>query len=870
MKRLAFGLICLASLFALGADRGIPTAVAPRFPSDLDPAFGSLPLTFIPNRGQVDGPAEFYARTAAYTLWLTKGSLVFDSRSPLPTVLSPVIARETTRLTFLDADPNPEIVAQDPAAGIVSYILGGDPDAWTTGLPTSRAVLYRGLYKNIDLKLYGREQTVEYDWVVAPGGRVADIRFRIDGASGAAIDADGNLVVRAWHGVWTQRRPVAYQKIDGRRTEVRVDFRRAGDGAFGFEAAPYNASLPLLIDPVISLKFSTLLGGGKDETGRDVAVASTGNVFVVGETNSLDFPVKFGYSRALAGSQDIFVTKFTVTGKDLVYSTYIGGKGADRANGIALKGMNAFVTGSTTSSDFPVKNGFNETYKGSGDAFVLKLHAAGDELMYSTFLGGGSADVGRDIAVDDQGAAYVTGVTDSSDFPLMGEVDAKRAGHEAFVAKLTPAGRDLVYSTFLGGAGSDEGNGIALNRLGSAYVVGTTSSRDFPVFKAFDSSYNANGDVFVAGLAASGRSLLFATYLGGSKRELGNGIAVDGAGALYLTGQTESSNFPLKNPYDNAVAGKDAFVAKLAANGQKLIYSTFLGGGRTDAGQAIAVQTDGTAQVAGSTLSNDFPSYGGLGNAYGGEQDAFLTKLTARGDAVLYSAFLGGKNQDAAFGVAAAAGKTTYVTGVTSSADFPLKLAYDADLNGGSDAFVVKFADTDMKISYVRLYYGGLPAPSEVDVVGEGFGDRQGNRLLTCDGVIVPVGKTLVWSSNIVTLAASGWIDNPIYWDHTYRFAIVEEGTQLSNTRYEKYPIHIDIANPPSGNTTALISIYGYGFGATQGTKVLKLGSYTWSIVSWSNAHIQARVPAAPAGTYNIYVQRGSEVISETEPFTHL
>ena len=847
---------CLLTPFSPGENAGAAATTA------LDPDFGTLPLAFIPNRGQVDEAARFYARTAGFTLWLTRTALVFDSLES-----GPAPSREVTRLEFLGAAPAPALIPQDPAPGVANFLRGVDPERWTTGLPTSRAVLYRGVYKNIDLKVYGRSGAVEYDWIVKPGGRLEDIRFRIEGAGRTAIDADGNLVVSALHGDWTQRRPDAFQVGGGKRPEVRVDFRSLGDGAFGFSAAPYDASLPLMIDPVIALKFSTFLGGAKDDAGRAVAVSASGNVFVAGETNSLEFPVKLGFSNAPAGAVDAFVTKLAVTGKDIVFSTYIGGQGTDRALGIALKGQNAYVVGSTNSSDFPVKNAYDSTYGGRQDAFVLKLHAAGDALEYATFLGGRGADAGRAIAVDAQGSAYVAGDTNSSDFPLLGEIDGKQAGQEAFVTKLTPSGGALVYSTFLGGAGQDGAEGIALGGQGTAFVAGSTASKDFPTLKPLDGTHNGNSDAFVAGIAPSGRSLLFSTFLGGAAGDWGHGIAADAAGSVYVTGQTDSSNFPTKNAYDRKKAGKDAFVAKLSGNGRTLAYATFLGGGRADSGQAIAVQSDGTASVTGLTLSRDFPSYGGLGNSYGGSQDAFLTKLSAKGDEVLYSAYLGGKDADAAFGVAAGTGDVTYLTGATSSVNFPLKLSYDATWNGGQDAFVAKFADVDMQITGVRIRYLGMP--DEVDVYGYNFGDHQGSRRLYCDGVEVPLSKTLWWGDRTISLWTSGWLYYADYWDHYYTFVIKEGAAAVSNTRTQNFLVHIDSVSPNPASSGTLLDIYGWTFNPTQGSDLLKMGSYTMTIYSWSNTYIRAYVPTAPAGAYNIYIQRGSDVISDTYAFTH-
>ena len=865
MKKILLSLSLVALVFALGIGQG-NKAAAPAL--GIDPDFGSLPLTFIPNRGQVAAPALFYARTPSYTVWLTQAAMVFDSREKTETPSARPASREVTRLEFLGANPKPVLTAQEPSPGVVNFFLGNDPTGWKTGVETSRAVLYQALYKNIDLKVYGSNRTVEYDWIVNPGGNIREVRFQIKGAARPAIDKDGHLSFKARHGEWIHRRPVAYQVIDGKRTEVRAEFRAVADDTFGLAVSSYDKSRPLMIDPVIVPQFSTFLGGSKDDTGCDLEASANGNVYVAGYTESSDFPVNVGYSLDLAGSLDIFVTKFAVSGKDLIYSTYIGGKGKDIALGIALNGGRAYLTGYTTSSDFPVKNAYDGKIGGTWDAFVIRLGAGGTDLEYSTFLGGKTMDEGTDIAVDAQGSAYVTGDTNSSDFPLLTPLDSTRAGQEAFVAKLAPNGRSLAYSTFLGGGGDDWGYGIALNGQGAAFVTGYTTSSNFPVKNAYDKSYNGKGDAFVARISQTGKSLTYSTYLGGASQDVGSGIALSGAGAAFVTGQTASSNFPIKSAYDKTLGGKDAFVTKLAADGKSLGYSTFLGGAKEDGGAGIAVSTDGTASLTGYTMSSDFPCHAGTDITFNGGQDAFLTKLASTGAKIVYSTYLGGNKNESGLALALDGNKNTYLTGYTASSNFPLKAAYDASQNGLNDAFIAKFTDADMTITNVRIRYLGMP--DEVDVYGSNFGEHQGVKKLLCDGVPVPLDKTLWWSNGTLSFWTSGWLYPAIYWDHFYTFAIEENGAIISNTHSQRFLIHIDQVTPNSGATNAVIDVYGWTFGTTQGSNVLMMGSNTCTILSWGNTHIQARVPAAAAGSYYLYIQRGADTISDQYAFTHL
>ena len=872
MKKAILSLLLIALAFVIGDGQGNKTA-APAL--GLDPDFGSLPLTFIPNRGQVEAPALFYARTPAYTVWLTQAAMVFDSRERTGTPSAQPASREVTRLEFLGANPKPVLIAQEPSPGVASFFLGNDPARWKTGVETSRAVLYQSLYKNIDLKVYGSSRTVEYDWIVNPGGNVRDVRFQIKGAARPAIDKDGNLVFKARHGEWTHRRPVAYQVVDGKRTEVRAGFRAVADNAFGLAVSSYDKSRPLMIDPVIVPQFSTFLGGSKNDTGCDLAVSANGNVYVAGYTDSSDFPGTVGYSLDLAGSVDIFVTKFAVSGKDLIYSTYIGGKGNDIAYGIALNGGRAYITGYTTSSDFPVSNAYDDKIGGTRDAFVIKLGSSGTDLEYSTFLGGKTTDEGMDIAVDGQGSAYVTGDTNSSDFPLVTPLDATQAGQEAFVTKLSPDGKSLVYSTFLGGGGEDYGYGIALNGQGAAFVTGSTISSNFPVKNAYDKTYNGKGDAFVTRLSQTGKSLTYSTYLGGSSSDVGNGIAVGGSGAAYVTGQTASSNFPIKSAYDKTLGGKDAFVTKLSADGKSLGYSTFLGGAKEDAGAGIAVSADGTASVTGYTMSSDFPCLAGTDITYNGGQDAFLTKLASTGAKIVYSTYLGGIKNESGLALALDGKKNTYLTGFTASANFPLKAAYDASQNGLKDAFVAKFSDGDMTITSAWLAYWGME-PQQVVIEGLNFGDRQRGKKILLDGVPVPLNDeireyTLFWCNHRIILWTFTLLSPPLYWDHFYTFAIQEGDTIISNTLSQRFLIHLSGVFPPQGATGDLIDIYGFDFGDTQGSNVLLMSRCPITdIIGWSNDHIQARVPAVSAATYYIMIQRGADIISDSTRFQHL
>jgi hypothetical protein len=420
-----------------------------------------------------------------------------------------------------------------------------------------------------------------------------------------------------------------------------------------------------------------------------------------------------------------------------VYSTYLGGSGGDEGFGIAVDAeSNAYVTGSTTSADFPTVNPLQPELGGplSSDAFVAKLAPDGSSLVYSTYLGGSRLDIGVGIAVDAEGSAYLTGQTFSLDFPTANALQpichCGLFTSDAFVTKLSPDGSALVYSTFLGGSGLDGGSGIAVAADGSAYVTGGTFSRDFPTGNALQPDFGGTSDAFIAKFAPDGSALLYSTYLGGSLDESGTGIAVDADGNAYVTGWTGSVDFPTANPLQPSYGGGpfDAFVAKLTSDGSALVYSTYLGGSDDDLSAGIAIDAEGNAYVAGHTSSRDFPTANALQPVYGGgSSDGFVAKLAPDGSALVYSTYLGGSGRDVGGPVAVDSEGNAYVTGQTNSANFPTANALQPDYGGGLfDAFVAKLTADGSALAY-STYLGGSDFDRGLDIAV----DEEGNAYVT-------------------------------------------------------------------------------------------------------------------------------------------
>ncbi|HEX7333207.1 MAG TPA: SBBP repeat-containing protein [Pyrinomonadaceae bacterium] len=683
----------------------------------LNELYSQLPLSFEANVGQTHPQVDFISRGSGYTLFLTPSEalLALRAASPSPTTRNGLNDHESAaatvmRMKFVGSETRPRVAGREELPGKINYFRGNDLRQWRTGISTYAKVAYQNLYPGVDLVYYGNQQQLEYDFIVSPGADPDIIAVSFEGADQLTVDAEGELVLHAAGGEIRQRKPFIYQDVDGVRREIAGSYKLKDSNTVGFQLAEYDATRPLVIDPV--LVYSTFLGGARNDQGRDIAVDASGNAYVTGFVDSFDFPTTVGAFDTNFDSQDVFVTKLNPSGSALVYSTFLGGNSNDFGLGIAVDASgSAYVTGDTFSFNFPTTMGaFDTTHNGSFDAFVTKLNPSGSALVYSTFVGGSSLDEATDIALDASGSAYITGQTFSSDYPTTaGAADTTFNGTiDVFVTRLNPSGSaPLVYSTFVGGNSSDAGLGIALDSSGNAYVTGFTFSTNFPTtVGAFDVTHGGffNGfvraDAFVTKLNLSGSTLVYSTFLGGTDSESGLGIAVDTSGSAYVTGDTSSFDFPTTvGAFDTTYNGEgDVFVTKLnPSGGAPLVYSTFLGGSDNDTGRGIALDTSGTAYLTGRTRSFDFPTtVDAFDTTYNGEGDVFVTKLNPSGSAPLvYSTFLGGSSNDFAFDIAVDTFGSAYVTGDTASPDFPTTVgAFDTTHNGATsiDAFVFKLS----------------------------------------------------------------------------------------------------------------------------------------------------------------------------------
>ncbi len=418
------------------------------------------------------------------------------------------------QVEFLGGGANVGPQGEVPQVGRVNYLIGSQPSDWSTDRPTYKELVYHGIYSGIDARFGFADSLLKSEFVIAPGGDPTAVRLRYTGLGSPQIDLQGDLRFASEHGEFFEKSPTAFQMRGTTRVEIPARFTISVDGSVGFSVGAFDPTLALIIDPLVA--YSSYIGGHGDSVATAVAVDPSGNVYVAGWTDSQDLKVTSPFQRFNAGSVDAFVLKLNPAGNTLLYATYIGGTGDDRAYGIAVDSAgNAVLTGSTTSSNFPTHVPIQSGLLGSRDAFVLKLNAAGNSLTFSTYLGGAGQETGYGVALDSQGNAYVTGDTNSSNFPTKTPFQvSNNGGQDAFVVKMSSAGV-LTYGTYLGGSGNEHATAIAVDSAGSAYITGGTFSSNFPIANAFQAANAGGQDAFVTKLGSAGNSLGYSTYLGG-------------------------------------------------------------------------------------------------------------------------------------------------------------------------------------------------------------------------------------------------------------------------------------------------------------------------------------------------------------------
>ena len=783
--------------------------------------YAQLPMAFEPNVGQSNSEAEFLARGEGYALFLAPREAVLVLRKPLNSKKITDSATETirslragsqatgvVRMHLVGTNSAAAFTALDELPGKSNYLIGKEPANWYVNISNYRKVAERGVYPGIDLVYYGTQRQLEYDFVVEPGADPRAIQLAIEGQKKLRINARGELVASVEGGEVRVKRPVAYQDMDGDKQAVTAKYVLRNDGGVGFQLGEYDPSRSLVIDPILS--YSTYLGGSNIDGAYAIAVASDKTAFITGGTYSLDFPVAHPLQPNHGGPDDFFrdafVSKLSADGSMLLYSTYLGGKFEDVGYGIAVDAFgDAYVTGTTESPDFPVPStipSFNPLCGGDGacgatwnpqgfrvrNGFVTKLNPEGSVPLYSGFLGYYENVISQAISVDANQIAYVTGQVGPNITPTVPIIPPK-VPPPPF--PITP---NAAQPTFGGGV----------------------------------------TDAFVMKISATGNSIQYSTYLGGSDEEIGYGIATDGNANAYVTGITYSSNFPVLNPLQPSYGGAgDAFFSKINTDGSgtapgPLLYSTYLGGNNLDQGNGIAVDGTGIAYITGtvgqgvvpfSTSTTSRCGNGVAAGPCGGTADAFVAKMDATKSGALslmYFTYLGGSLADAGNGIAVDTSGNAYVTGSTVSTDFPITAAVFQPKYGGgnADAFVAEIDPSGSTLAY-SSYLGGTNTDIGYGIAVDSTSNSTGAAYVagqTCSQDFplanpfqaAPGGNCDAFVSKIEIL--SGLQLNPA--------GLVFSGQSLSTT---SQPQVVTITNGDNAQTIGSITITGPNPGDTPG-----------------------------------------------------
>ena len=792
-------------------------------------SYGKSPIYFEPNVGQTDSQVKFIARGNGATTFLTateavfalpiadfgspsgkqsikvvgdRDSVVWDQRTlnlnpwnvavglsdsqlrptshPLHRPRSAIANRQSAiSMKLVGANPKAQMEGLDRLPGISNYFIGNDPAKWRSNVPHYGKVRYRGVYPGIDLVYYGNPLRMEFDFVVHPGAEPGAIQLSFEGSDAIRGETDGSLSVQRWGAEMSLRKPVIYQSDGESKSEIEGHYATLGNGRVSFEVQDRDMSKLLVIDPEV--QYFRILGGRATDLASSIAIDPTGSIYVTGITNSADFPSTAGAFQAelkpgqCGGADayqcfDQFVTKLSPDGKTLLYSTFIGGTGSDTSSiassSIAVNGAGeVFLAGSTESTDFPVTPG----------------------ALKTSFAGG------------------ICGRLGSGQRPI--------PCTDAFVLKLNSAGNSLLYSTYLGGTGFEHTTSLAVDAAGHGFVSGVTTSLDFPLANAIQPAPGGMADGFVAKLNPSGTALIYSTYLGGTGSENDLKIAVDSAGSAFVTGTTDSTNFPTKNPLQSQNRGQtDVFLTKINSAGNVITYSSYIGGSQSEHQPSIALDATGNAYVAGITYSQDFPTSQAFQPTLAGRYDLFVSKWNSAGSALLYSTYLGGSGDEyGATAIAVDSAGNAHVAGNTYSTDFPLVNPAVVRQGRNNNGFLAK-----LNPSGTELLYASFLSHGPAETAGLAM-DNSGNAYLA--GV---VDTYSYGSPNLSDVFVTKVSPNQTSVPPTFFVPIVLSASGLIDSRYTTELVLVNRSNKDA--TVELIYTAAFGGGSGSASATLPAG----------------------------------------------
>ena len=652
-----------------------------------------LPLIFEVNEGQADPSVDFVGRSGNVSLALDGGTAVL--------ALDNGNSGFAIRMVPIGGDSSAEPVALDATPTVINYFRGSDPALWQRRVATYSVVEYREIYPGIDVRYYGSNRTLEYDFIVHPGADPSDIELAYAGATVVRLAPDGSLELGLNGGrTIAFSAPLSYQEIDGFRHLVSSRYLLDGDHV-RFEAGSYDPTLPLIIDPTLDV--ATYLGGSGSDFGDAVGVDSANNIIAVGRTASSVYPTTIGaYDTSANPGSDIVVSKISADGTTLLWSTYLGGSGNDDPDAVLVDGSNRIVVvGSTNSSNYPTTAGaYDTSANGMYDGFVTRLNADGASLSFSTYIGGTGEDVLTAVDLDPIGNVVAGGYTLSSNFPTTaGAYDQTKSGAmDGVVTKFSSSGASTLWSTFLGSSQGDSVRGLDVDSSGGVHVIGHTVSPGFPPPPArYDTTHAGDTDVFYAEVSSNGASLAYSTFIGGSGLDYGFAVVAESTSDIFLAGDTESSGFPTTpGAYDTSHnGGSDGWIAKFdrtQAGSATLEWSSFIGGSGSEFIETMAIDSYGRPNGALQVGSSGLATVGAPDSSLSGSADAMLATLSADGSRIEFATYIGGSGVEDSWALVIDTADRPVLIGDTSSSDFTTTpAAYDTTLGGTGDIFIVRY-----------------------------------------------------------------------------------------------------------------------------------------------------------------------------------
>jgi hypothetical protein len=722
----------LRTLLALASLSLAPCTVRSMSP-DATPV--SLPLYF--ETSTADSGFQFIARGQTRAVQIAPGramvSLVKSSgRLSRHEVAGQTVRGHSVSFDFQNTNPEARLTGLDELPGRINYLIGNDPAGWRRNLSTFQKIRTRDIYRGIDLIYYGNQDRLEYDFVVAPGADPGVIAFRVSGADRLRVDELGDLVMTLGGDTLRQLKPVAWQVIGGRQELVSAAFRLRGNEVT-FDLGKYDRTRELVIDPI--LNYVRYFNGSASDTCWDIALTTNGSagfLLVAGETLSANLPATPGaFTNQFAGGSaiggDAFVAKVDLnrTTSNLVWLTYLGGITHDAAVSVATDAVgDAYITGYTGSTNFPVAGTLGTNLNGglrttptvqNVDAFVAKLSASGSNLLYSMYLGGTGADQGFSIAVSPAGVAYVTGFTTSTNFPNTTAFYTNSfATFDAFVTAISSDGQSYQYSFPYGGTDTDQAEAIQLGDSGYAYVCGYSRSPNFPITTniAWQPKLNqitnlsAVADAFLLKVSPTG-TVTYSSFLGGNQDDIAYNLTLDDSEGVLICGRTGSTNFfitstNLPRGVSSTNAAGDIFVTRFDASLTNVVFSTVFGGAGVDEAWDISLDSAGRIVLVGDTVSTNLPRtnfFNFLLGVNSGGSDSFVARLKPSGDSIDFLGYLGGSGNDLAYALQLDASDNIYFAGQNGSANFPGA----PPLGGTADGFIMKILSETPRLAISQI-----------------------------------------------------------------------------------------------------------------------------------------------------------------------